>query len=152
VPEYVIERPQELSVPRIESEQNAEVRRIMLSRYGQDRFLRDSGAELVSQDECGLLYRKELADDEPLVMVRVLNPTPEHDGTLNEAQARKAFGDAMVDANLSTMQRIGFALRGSRPKFKEYFLRVPPTMQTAREAVAWTFEQDPKTYRPELQT
>ncbi len=33
--------------------------------------------------------------------------------------------------------------------FKDYFLRVPPHVRTAREAVAWTFEKDdPKTYKP----
>lgn len=32
---------------------------------------------------------------------------------------------------------------------QRYFLRVPPTMRTPREAVAWTFQQDPLEYAPE---
>jgi len=152
VPARVIEQPETLTVPQIESEQNAEVRRVMLERFGSARFLRESGAQLVHQDECGILYRKELAGDEPLVMVRVLNPTPESDGVLTEAQARKVFGDEVVDANLSVMQRIGFAAQFRRPKFKEYTLRVPPTVRTAREAVAWTFDFPAAAYKPEIQT
>ena len=31
---------------------------------------------------------------------------------------------------------------------RTYFLRVPPTMRTAREAVAWTFGLDGGEYRP----
>ncbi|WP_294129629.1 DUF6745 domain-containing protein [Sphingomonas sp.] len=59
VPQRVIEQPETLTVPQIESEQNTEVRRVMIERYGQARFLRDSGAEVVNRDESGILYRKQ---------------------------------------------------------------------------------------------
>jgi hypothetical protein len=36
--------------------------------------------------------------------------------------------------------------------YKDYFLRVPPTVRTAREAVAWTFDLDPTVYAPVLET
>ena len=64
-----------------------------------------------------LLYRKEFEDDEPLMLVKVLNSTPEPDGS-----------------------------------FKSYFLRVPPTVTTAREAVAWTFQLERDKYSPTTQT
>jgi hypothetical protein len=35
----------------------------------------------IDEDEYGVLYRKSQALDEPIVVVRVLNPTPEPDGT-----------------------------------------------------------------------
>lgn len=38
------------------------------------------------------------------------------------------------------------------PVFKEYWLRVPPEITTARAAVAWTFEQTPEEYELALQT
>jgi hypothetical protein len=79
----------------------------MIERYGMARYLADSGATLIHQDELGELYRADLPGDEPLVMVKVLNSTPEPD------QSRKA-----------------------------YFLRVPPTLTRARDAVAWTFGYD----------
>jgi hypothetical protein len=68
-------------------------------------------------DEFGELYRKELAGDEPLVMVCVINKTPEPDGT-----------------------------------YKKYFLRVPPQITTAKDAVAWTFEQPTEGYTPSQET
>ena len=35
---------------------------------------------------------------------------------------------------------------------KEYFLRVPPTMTTAKAAVAWSFDLKPSTYAPAVET
>ncbi|CAN5711497.1 hypothetical protein BH10CYA1_BH10CYA1_06500 [soil metagenome] len=36
--------------------------------------------------------------------------------------------------------------------YKEYFLRVPPTMKTVQEAVAWTFFLRPDQYGPSIET
>jgi hypothetical protein len=36
--------------------------------------------------------------------------------------------------------------------FKVYTLRVPPTVRTAREAVAWTFNLPTEQYRPRIET
>jgi hypothetical protein len=36
--------------------------------------------------------------------------------------------------------------------YKKYFLRVPPTVASAQEAVAWTFGMDANTYQPEIET
>ena len=98
-------------------ERNIEVRRVMMERYGQSRFIIDSGAVKVDSDDYGVLYRKDIPDDEPLVMVKVVNSTPELDGS-----------------------------------FKDYFLRVPPTILTPREAVAWTFGKNANEYQPRFQT
>ena len=152
VPAFVVVRPDWITLEHISGEDNAEVRRIMIERYGCERYLIDANVEPINQDECGILYRKEIPNDEPLAMVRVLNPTPEPEGTLTEAEARSAFGDAVIDQNLSTMVRIGFMKQGSAPRFKQYFLRVPPSITTAREAVAWTFDVPAKDWKPDLQT
>lgn len=117
VPSYVIEEPSRITPQGIVGETNVELRRALLERYGPDRFLRDLGAEPVHSDDFGTLYRVDLPGDEPLVMVKVLNSTPEPDGS------RKA-----------------------------YFLRVPPEMQTAHEAVAWTFGLTAPEYRPGAET
>ncbi|MEV4011605.1 DUF6745 domain-containing protein [Nonomuraea angiospora] len=71
----------ELTVERIREEENAELRRAMLEHFGLDRYLAESGARPVHSDETGVLWRVELSDDEPLVMVEVVNSTPEPDGT-----------------------------------------------------------------------
>lgn len=117
VPRHVVEEPNRITAKDILAEQNAEVRRVLLERFGPQRYLVEIGATPVHQDEYGTLYRVEMTLDEPLVMVKVLNSTPEPDGTR-----------------------------------KEYFLRVPPTMTTARQAVAWTFGLDAGQYRPSRET
>ncbi|MFI9150069.1 DUF6745 domain-containing protein [Streptomyces sp. NPDC053367] len=70
-----------LTPERIRDEENAELRRVMLEHYGYERYLEDSGARPVHQDETGTLWRITLVGDEPVVMVEVVNSTPEPDGT-----------------------------------------------------------------------
>lgn len=109
--------PETLTVEEIEAEINLEVRRVMLERFGIGRYLVESQADVLNEDDYGTLYRKRIAGDEPLVMVRVKNSTAEPDGS-----------------------------------FREYFLRVPPFMRTAKEAVAWTFDFAEDQYQPEEET
>jgi hypothetical protein len=117
VPRLVIEEPGAITLASITDEDNLEIRRILIERYGHARFLSDLGAKPVASDDFGTLYRVEFADDEPMALVKVINSTPEPDGTR-----------------------------------KEYFLRVPPTMRTAREAVAWTFGVPTLGYAPLTET
>jgi len=70
-----------LTPRRIREEENAELRRVMLEFYGYDRYLSESGAEPVHRDETGILWRIALDGDEDVVMVEVVNSTPEPDGT-----------------------------------------------------------------------
>ncbi|GII84752.1 hypothetical protein Ssi03_27420 [Sphaerisporangium siamense] len=71
----------DLSPAAIRRQDNAELRRVMLEHYGLDRYLRESGADAVHKDDTGVLWKADLADDEPLTMVEVVNSTPEPDGT-----------------------------------------------------------------------
>lgn len=116
VPRLVIERPQRLTVGSILQEPDVEARRVMVERYGTGRFLRGGGAIREHVDDWGTLWRLELAGEEPLVMVEVINSTPEPDGS-----------------------------------FTTYWLRVPPTVATARAAVAWTFAMGRDDYDPRVQ-
>jgi Domain of unknown function (DUF6745) len=117
VPRQLIERPDTITVEQIRATRNLEARRLLLERYGLDRYLRDAAATLVHLDEYGKLWRCELPGDEPLTIVEVVNATPEPDGTC-----------------------------------ATYLLRVPPTMRTARQAVAWTFDMAADDYHPAAQT
>ena len=117
VPEKLVMSPETITVSEIESEINIELRRLMIERYGTERFLVDSGAEEIHRDDFGILYRKDFPEDQSLVMVKVVNSTPEPDGS-----------------------------------FKDYFLRVPPEIERAKQAVAWTFGKEENDYAPELQT
>ncbi|MFE9664017.1 DUF6745 domain-containing protein [Streptomyces sp. NPDC005955] len=106
-----------LTPQRIREEENAELRRVMLEHFGYDRYLAESGAVPLHQDETGRLWRVPLPDDEDLVMVEVVNSTPEPDGTS-----------------------------------RTYWLRVPPTVTTARAGVAWTFGLTEEEYAPVRET
>jgi hypothetical protein len=117
VPERVITCPEQITIKAIENMHNIEVRRVMIERFGGGRFITESGAKKIHEDEFGTLYCKSIPQDEPLVMVKVLNKTAEPDGS-----------------------------------FREYFLRVPPTMTKARDAVAWTFAMKASEYSPNLET
>lgn len=103
--EFIITQPQLITVQRIEAQHNLEVRRAMLEIYGLDRFVVDSGALVVNalppdHDIAGLrgarLFRKQLPGDaEPLVLVELVNSTPEPDGTCRRYMLRvdpQAYG------------------------------------------------------------
>ncbi|MEU6631846.1 DUF6745 domain-containing protein [Streptomyces parvus] len=81
VPAAFLEELSSLTPERIRAEENAELRRVMLEYYGYDRYLSESGAEPVHRDETGILWRIALDGDEDVVMVEVVNSTPEPDGT-----------------------------------------------------------------------
>lgn len=72
--------PERITVRRVEQERNLELRRALTSLYGQARYLKDSGATLVHQDERGKLWRKKREGDTDLVMIEVTNSTPEPNG------------------------------------------------------------------------
>lgn len=118
VPAFVIVRPEWITLEHIQQEENAEVRRVMMERYGYERYIADVGAKREQGDDYGDLYRVARADDSDVVMIRVINSTPELDGSS-----------------------------------KEYWLRVPPSVTSAREGVAWSFSIDaPDQYAPLVQT
>ena len=118
VPELVVMNPELITVKMIEDEKNAEIRRIMVDRYGQDRYRQDCGAVVLHQDDFGVLKRKELEGDEPIVFVEVINSTQEPDGTFKNYSLR-------VHPEL-------------RPLLPEKKLGRPQKL-TARNAIASTF-------------
>jgi len=117
VSKQVIMHPEALSAGVVTAERNAEVRRVMIERMGTARYLREAGARKVHTDDWGTLWQLDQRDDEPIVMVELLNATPEPDGS-----------------------------------YARYWLRVPPAMQTAHDAVSWTFAENPASYAPLIQT
>lgn len=79
VPEYAV--AQHVHFSRIEREENAEVLRILIERYGEEKFLREIGARMVDCSEFGTLYRFFIARSRTeLAILAVKNSTPESDG------------------------------------------------------------------------
>jgi hypothetical protein len=81
VPERVIMQPETISVREIESERNAEIRRVMMERFGQQRFFAEAKFDEVQSDDWGTLLRKHLPGDDPILVVKLINSTEEPDGT-----------------------------------------------------------------------
>lgn len=109
--------PETLSHTEILGERNAEIRRVMIERFGYERLFEKAGAEELDRDrDAGgerRLLRVEIPNDEALVCVSVRCPSTGH----------------------------------------QFVLRVPPTMSTCRQAVAWTAGfDDPDAYRPAKET
>jgi len=121
LPAWIIEYPKRLTVEAIDGEENVEIRRVMLEIYGMENYLENGNAELIDRDpdlHIGELYKRSQEDDEDIFMLKMLNSTPNPDGT-----------------------------------FKVYVIRVPPTMKTAKQAVAWSYGfDDPEEYNPVRQS
>jgi hypothetical protein len=86
VPERIVTDPGSIKWEDIDAESNAEVRRVMVERYGIERYLVDSKAEVLHEDMDLLghprkLVRKKQPGDEDLVAVLVKNSTVEPDGS-----------------------------------------------------------------------
>ena len=131
VPEWIIETPEKITTKAIDKETNLELRRIMISIYGSAKYILDAGAEKLHEDEFGVLYKKSMKDDVDIVMVKVINSTPEEDGTFHEYFLQ-------VDPQLRPM------LEGNQ--FGD------PQEMTARNAVASTFGKRGEEYAPEIES
>jgi hypothetical protein len=79
--EHLIKEKGNITIDSIMKEKNTEIRRIAMELYGIARFLKDYGAEMIHEDETGKLWKKEIPGDEPIVMIELINSTPEPDWT-----------------------------------------------------------------------
>lgn len=82
VPAFVVVRPDCITITHIRGEKNIEVRRVMIERYGELRYITDSGMKPVATDErYGDLYVQRLESGKPISAIFVTNRTAEPDGT-----------------------------------------------------------------------
>jgi hypothetical protein len=109
VPEGLTVSEDALTPKVIQRQRNVELRRVMLERYGLERFLGDVDAQLVDESEFGRLYLAPIATP-------VTGPT---------------VAVMFVDVENATVEPDGTR--------KRYMLLVPDNLETARAAVAWTF-------------
>jgi hypothetical protein len=85
----IIEEWDKITGKDIDKEQNVEVRRVLIERYGFARYILETGATLVQEDRYGQLYKKQRNSwQEPVVMVKVRNSTPEPDGSIKDYYLR----------------------------------------------------------------
>jgi hypothetical protein len=88
VTEQIIMAPETLTPKQILEEANVEVRRVMLERFGDERFVREAGLVSHGKDDFGEVFIQEFDNDEPLVLVKVVNSTPEPDGSFRDYYLR----------------------------------------------------------------
>lgn len=81
VPAVVVLAPENLRFQQIMSWPNVEVRRVALERMPKENLFDEQ--HLVQKDSYGELYSADVGDDRegPMTMVKVINSTPEPDGT-----------------------------------------------------------------------
>jgi hypothetical protein len=81
VDKSLLENP--ITVDVIKAQNNSEVRRELINLYpgGNDGFLADMGAQLINEDAVGKLYRVDFGNGDTELYVRLVNSTPEPDGT-----------------------------------------------------------------------
>jgi len=82
VPAEFIEN--EPTVKSIENEPNIEIRRLLIERLGTQEYLFATGAKVRNIDKFGTLYIKHMPGDESIVMVHLVNKTPEPDGSYKD--------------------------------------------------------------------
>lgn len=118
VPRRLIEEKDTITGEEILKEDNIEMRRVKQEIIGDQRFLELVNAKPIQTDDFGSLFKIEMPGDEDIVMVKVVNSTPEPDGS-----------------------------------YKDYYLRVPPHIETAHQGVAWSFGKEEKDeYAPSIET
>lgn len=108
-----------MTAPEILNHPNAEIRRCLIEKIGYEKFLTRAKPKVLDEDKKtgAILYRVEIPGENEEPLVVI----------------KVKDGTPMKDKE------------GNETR-KEYFLRVPPTIKSCLEAVAWTFDMDPKEY------
>ena len=78
---WIVEQPERITVESIEAEQNAEVRRVMIERYGVGKYVRDARFEVLDADLDRLGQPRRLLRRDDLLVVELTNSTVDADGT-----------------------------------------------------------------------
>ena len=113
VPPNIILHPESITIQQINKEENAEIRRVMIERYGLGKYIEDSKAKIIHSSGNNILYCQDLPNDEPIVMVRVLNSTPEFDGSLKSYFLR--VPPSIVDADAAVAWTFGMTREEYKP-------------------------------------
>ena len=128
VNEQIVKRPNTLTIHDIDNERNVEVRRIMINRYGLDLSDPDKDhgvSQYIINSEAKIIHHDKW-------------------GTLYKKELSDDEDIVSVKVQNSTPE-----LDGS---YKFYWCRVPPTITTAHQAVAWTFGVNEQDYYPIVET
>jgi len=91
---------------------NLEIRRLLIDRFGYERFLGEMKGHTIHEDGQNKLVKIDWKSEEPIKLIRLKDSSTE----------------------------------------RFYVLRVPPSVSTCREAIAWTFGLREEEYKPLKET
>lgn len=116
VPNFVIYEPEKITANDVDTEQNAEVRRIMVKRFpnGWEGYLKASKAKKVHTDDWGTLYTKKYKDNFEVGLVQVICPSTQREYVLpvNLVKIDREYGERTARAAIASTWRV----RGERRK------------------------------------
>jgi hypothetical protein len=147
---WIINHPERITPDIIDKEENQEIKRVMLERFTAERYIKEGGAKLLDKqtklpgvmrtkgesfkNPTAELYQKQISGtDVTMTMVRVINSTPEPDGSWKEYWLEVAPDLRPIDPN--TGELIG-----------------KPQAMTAWNAIASTWGMTGDEYFPLVET
>ena len=153
VPEWVVMDPDKITLRVILKENNIELRRVLIERFGQGRFLKELGAEKEHEDKWGILWR--------VTREKLLKPTPVNPGLSQgltttpvdyKIQNEIRVHNDEINRIFGRVRILKYVQVKDPSTTREYFLPVPSTMKTAKGAVAWTFHLKEEEYEPQKES
>ena len=87
---WLITNPEKITPEFIDKEENAEYKRIMIERFGMAKYLESGNAKLIDESieqatgNIRQLYKKTLVNGIDALFLKLINSTPEPDGTRKE--------------------------------------------------------------------
>lgn len=127
--ELIVEKPEQLTLEHINGEENEEIKRLAIERYGWGRYLENIGATVVD--------RRENAVDntiEALVAIRT-------------KIYRRSWRSATPEEVTLEQRKLILSCRSTA---RQYFLAVPETVKSCEEGQRWMAESASTTYVPAL--
>jgi hypothetical protein len=106
VSEDIIMKP--ISFDQIMAEENAEIKRVMIERFGENNFVKSLSVEPLDASEWGKFYRVDYGDTEPLCLVRVVDPSTDR-VYFNQVPPVDDSGQPMLRAKQAIAWRFGLS-------------------------------------------
>lgn len=175
----IIDHPEDITAKRILAEPNTEIARIMVEKMGLERFYDEANPAVLDEDQdiytienytpwakdvlaemgvavMGTLRQHNIHVDGTLVKDNSLNWIPPylHDMGLGTTMDEIKLNRRLLSINMpSDPDRRIVVVEVECPSTNEKaLLRVPPTIKTCREGIAWTYSMTQDEYHPDVET
>ena len=133
VPKRYLEEPENLTFEEILKNSNTEARRVGMDIYGFDRILREGKAKLINTEKVNGL------------------PVELYNINIKNKHSKQDNMSPNNDEEILALIRVQDGTPSETGERKVYFLSVPPRIQNAKEAVAWTFRKEADDYNPQIE-